>query len=170
MDFQQLILNKERRWQRNLVIMSVVLVLLSTIHLMVGEVFLSPFQSLSVFEQKLLLDLRLPRLVAAAMIGAALAVSGATLQVLLGECAGRAGRAWHFWGRKFGDGFGDVCIACAANAYDLYAGGDSWLDVVHADIGWYCSGDASHDSAFTVSRCRVGYFIQCHRDMGFLLQ
>ncbi|MDF5303726.1 vitamin B12 ABC transporter permease BtuC, partial [Vibrio parahaemolyticus] len=44
MDFQQLILNKERRWQRNLVIMSVVLVLLSTIHLMVGEVFLSPFQ------------------------------------------------------------------------------------------------------------------------------
>ncbi|HCG6853917.1 TPA: iron chelate uptake ABC transporter family permease subunit, partial [Vibrio parahaemolyticus] len=74
MDFQQLILNKERRWQRNLVIMSVVLVLLSTIHLMVGEVFLSPFQSLSVFEQKLLLDLRLPRLLAAAMIGAALAV------------------------------------------------------------------------------------------------
>lgn len=91
MDFQQLILNKERRWQRNLVIMSVVLVLLSTIHLMVGEVFLSPFQSLSVFEQKLLLDLRLPRLVAAAMIGAALAVSGATLQVLLGNVLAEPG-------------------------------------------------------------------------------
>ncbi|MEF1340805.1 vitamin B12 ABC transporter permease BtuC, partial [Vibrio rotiferianus] len=43
MDFQQLILNKERRWQRNLLIMSVILVLLSAIHLMVGEVFLSPF-------------------------------------------------------------------------------------------------------------------------------
>ncbi|EVU08381.1 fecCD transport family protein, partial [Vibrio parahaemolyticus VP2007-007] len=91
MDFQQLILNKERRWQRNLVIMSVVLVLLSTIHLMVGEVFLSPFQSLSVFEQKLLLDLRLPRLVAAAMIGAALAISGATLQVLLGNVLAEPG-------------------------------------------------------------------------------
>ncbi|HCE1576643.1 TPA: vitamin B12 ABC transporter permease BtuC [Vibrio parahaemolyticus] len=91
MDFQQLILNKERRWQRNLVIMSVVLVLLSTIHLMVGEVFLSPFQSLSVFEQKLLLDLRLPRLLAAAMIGAALAVSGATLQVLLGNVLAEPG-------------------------------------------------------------------------------
>ncbi len=91
MDFQQLILNKERRWQRNLLIMSVILVLLSAIHLMVGEVFLSPFQSLSAFEQKLLLDLRLPRLVSAAIIGAALAVSGATLQVLLGNVLAEPG-------------------------------------------------------------------------------
>ena len=91
MDFQQLILNKERRWQRNLLIMSVILVLLSAIHLMVGEVFLAPFQSLSAFEQKLLLDLRLPRLVSAAIIGAALAVSGATLQVLLGNVLAEPG-------------------------------------------------------------------------------
>ncbi|MDW1810993.1 vitamin B12 ABC transporter permease BtuC, partial [Vibrio sp. Vb2362] len=38
MDFQQLILNKERRWQRNLMVMSIVLAVLSAIHLMVGEI------------------------------------------------------------------------------------------------------------------------------------
>lgn len=91
MDFQQLILNKERRWQRNLMVMSIVLAVLSAIHLMVGEIFLSPFQSLSAFEQKLLVDLRLPRLVSAAIIGAALAVSGATLQVLLGNVLAEPG-------------------------------------------------------------------------------
>lgn len=91
MDFQQLILNKERRWQRNLMVMSIVLAVLSAIHLMVGEIFLSPFQSLSAFEHKLLVDLRLPRLVSAAIIGAALAVSGATLQVLLGNVLAEPG-------------------------------------------------------------------------------
>ncbi|CAE6945115.1 Part of the ABC transporter complex BtuCDF involved in vitamin B12 import. Involved in the translocation of the substrate across the membrane [Vibrio sp. B1REV9] len=91
MDFQQLILNKERRWQRNLLIMSAMLMLLSAVHLMVGEVLLSPFHELSSFEQKLLWDLRLPRLVAAAIIGAALAVSGATLQVLLGNVLAEPG-------------------------------------------------------------------------------
>jgi len=91
MDFQQLILNKEQRWQRNLLCMSVIFLLLSAIHLMVGEVFLTPFQTLSSFEQKLLLDLRLPRLVSAAIIGAALAVSGATLQVLLGNILAEPG-------------------------------------------------------------------------------
>ncbi len=91
MDFQQLILNKERRWQRNLLIMSAVLIVLSAIHLMVGEIFLSPFQPLSAFEQKLLLDLRLPRLLSAAIIGASLGVSGATLQVLLGNVLAEPG-------------------------------------------------------------------------------
>ncbi|NMU33566.1 iron chelate uptake ABC transporter family permease subunit, partial [Vibrio parahaemolyticus] len=72
-------------------VMSIVLAVLSAIHLMVGEIFLSPFQSLSAFEQKLLVDLRLPRLVSAAIIGAALAVSGATLQVLLGNVLAEPG-------------------------------------------------------------------------------
>ncbi|MDF2152322.1 vitamin B12 ABC transporter permease BtuC [Vibrio sp. CAU 1672] len=91
MDFQQLILNKQRRWQRYLLLMAAILLLLSLLHLMVGEVFLSPFESLSAFEQKLLLDLRLPRLLAAAVIGGALAVSGAALQVLLGNVLAEPG-------------------------------------------------------------------------------
>ncbi len=145
MDFQQLILNKERRWQRNLVIMSVVLVLLSTIHLMVGEVFLSPFNP-SLYLSKAITGFASAKIARSSNDRAALAVSGATLQVLLGNVLAEPG-VLGISGAQVWRWFGDVCIACVANAYDLYAGSDSWLDVVHADIGWYCSGDASHDSA-----------------------
>ncbi|GEM75494.1 vitamin B12 ABC transporter permease BtuC [Vibrio sagamiensis] len=85
MELHQLIQQKARRWQRNLVLMAVILLMLAAVHLMVGEILLTPFKALSMFEQKLLWDLRLPRLISAAVIGAALAVSGATLQVLLGN-------------------------------------------------------------------------------------
>lgn len=91
MEFHQLIDHKQRRWQKTLILVALLLLLLSAIYLMVGEVFLSPFSSLSSFEVKLLVDLRLPRLIAALAIGAALAVSGATLQVLLGNVLAEPG-------------------------------------------------------------------------------
>jgi vitamin B12 transport system permease protein len=50
---------------------------------MFGEVTISPFNPNSVFEMQLITELRLPRLLAAVIIGAALSLSGATLQVLL---------------------------------------------------------------------------------------
>ncbi|EJN6826154.1 vitamin B12 ABC transporter permease BtuC [Vibrio cidicii] len=91
MEFHQLIDHKQQRWQKTLILVALLLLLLSAIYLMVGEVFLSPFTSLSSFELKLLVDLRLPRLIAALAIGAALAVSGATLQVLLGNVLAEPG-------------------------------------------------------------------------------
>ncbi|MFH4663175.1 vitamin B12 ABC transporter permease BtuC [Vibrio cidicii] len=91
MEFHQLIDHKQQRWQKTLILVALLLLLLSAIYLMVGEVFLSPFSSLSSFELKLLVDLRLPRLIAALVIGAALAVSGATLQVLLGNVLAEPG-------------------------------------------------------------------------------
>lgn len=91
MEFHQLIDHKQQRWQKTLILVALLLLLLSAIYLMVGEVFLSPFSTLSSFEVKLLVDLRLPRLIAALVIGAALAVSGATLQVLLGNVLAEPG-------------------------------------------------------------------------------
>ncbi|MBW3694931.1 vitamin B12 ABC transporter permease BtuC [Vibrio sp. T187] len=91
MDFQQLIVKKQTRWKHAIYAMSATLVVLSGIYLMVGDLFISPFNTLSTLEEKLLLDLRLPRLLAAIAIGSALAVSGASLQVLLGNVLAEPG-------------------------------------------------------------------------------
>jgi len=71
--------------------MFAVLVVVSILYLMVGEIFISPFDSMSPLEKMLVIDLRFPRLLAAMFIGAALAVSGATLQVLLGNVLAEPG-------------------------------------------------------------------------------
>ncbi len=76
MDFSQLLQQKQRRWQRAALIMLVLLLVASAAYVMVGEIFISPFSAMSPLEQQLVVELRLPRLVAAMVIGAALAVSG----------------------------------------------------------------------------------------------
>ncbi|MEZ8036149.1 vitamin B12 ABC transporter permease BtuC [Vibrio crassostreae] len=91
MDFQQLLHQKQRKWTRAIYLMAALLVALSAIYLMVGDLFISPLDTLSTLEQKLLIDLRLPRLLAAIAIGAGLAVSGASLQVLLGNVLAEPG-------------------------------------------------------------------------------
>ncbi len=67
------------------------LLLISSLYLVVGEVFISPFRELSSLQEQLILQLRLPRLFAAIAVGAALAVSGAVLQVLLGNVLAEPG-------------------------------------------------------------------------------
>lgn len=91
MDFQQLLHQKQRKWTRAIYLMAALLIALSAIYLMVGDLFISPLGTLSTLEQKLLIDLRLPRLLAAIAIGAGLAVSGASLQVLLGNVLAEPG-------------------------------------------------------------------------------
>ncbi|MGR5556387.1 vitamin B12 ABC transporter permease BtuC [Vibrio fortis] len=91
MDFQHLIQQKQRRWTRAIYLMLAALIVLSVLYLMVGDLFISPLNTLSPLEEKLLVDLRLPRLLAAIAIGAALAVSGASLQVLLGNVLAEPG-------------------------------------------------------------------------------
>ncbi|MBA5762976.1 vitamin B12 ABC transporter permease BtuC [Vibrio sp. 404] len=91
MEFTQLIARKHLRWQRTIGWMVAALIMISGIYLMVGELFINPFGSLSALEQQLITQLRLPRLFAALAIGASLAVSGAVLQVLLGNVLAEPG-------------------------------------------------------------------------------
>lgn len=74
-----------------MIVMLGVLFTCALLHLSVGEVFINPFSPQSALESRLLYDLRMPRLFAAAAIGAALALSGASLQVLLGNVLAEPG-------------------------------------------------------------------------------
>lgn len=58
---------------------------------MVGEILITPFDELTQLHQQLVLQLRLPRLLAAIAVGASLALSGAVLQVLLGNVLAEPG-------------------------------------------------------------------------------
>lgn len=91
MDFTQLIARKNQRWQRTILWMLAALLIVSSVYLMVGELFINPFGELSSLQQQLITQLRLPRLLAALAIGASLAVSGAVLQVLLGNVLAEPG-------------------------------------------------------------------------------
>ncbi|MHC6527145.1 MULTISPECIES: vitamin B12 ABC transporter permease BtuC [unclassified Vibrio] len=91
MDFNQLLRVKRQRWQRSATFFIAGLILFSFGYLMVGEVFISPFAEWSALDQQLVMQLRLPRLLAAVAIGASLAVSGAVLQVLLGNVLAEPG-------------------------------------------------------------------------------
>ncbi|KII75786.1 vitamin B12 ABC transporter permease BtuC [Vibrio renipiscarius] len=91
MEFTQLLVRKHKRWQQTIAWVAVSLVIISGIYLMVGELFINPFETLSSLEQQLIHQLRLPRLLSAVAIGASLAVSGAVLQVLLGNVLAEPG-------------------------------------------------------------------------------
>ncbi|OLQ88346.1 vitamin B12 ABC transporter permease BtuC [Vibrio panuliri] len=91
MDFTQLTSRRHLRWQRTIIWMVVVMLVVSGVYLMVGELFINPFGQLSSLENQLITQLRLPRLLAALAIGASLAVSGAVLQVLLGNVLAEPG-------------------------------------------------------------------------------
>ncbi|NIY83177.1 vitamin B12 ABC transporter permease BtuC [Vibrio hepatarius] len=91
MEFSQLIYRKQRRWNLFAIAAILSLLLFSLLYLMVGEVFISPFSEVTPLMEQLVLQLRLPRLLTAIAIGAALAVSGAVLQVLLGNVLAEPG-------------------------------------------------------------------------------
>ncbi|MCZ4294614.1 vitamin B12 ABC transporter permease BtuC [Vibrio sinaloensis] len=91
MEFSQLLNRRQRRWTYFGVLFLITLLVISAVYLMVGEVFISPFATLSSLQEQLIMQLRLPRLLAAVAVGAALAVSGAVLQVLLGNVLAEPG-------------------------------------------------------------------------------
>ncbi|WGV99070.1 vitamin B12 ABC transporter permease BtuC [Vibrio sp. YMD68] len=91
MDFNQLLIKKHRRWMRYSFTLFTLLLFSSAVYLIVGELTISPFEPISSLEYQLLYQLRLPRLLAAMAIGASLAVSGAVLQVLLGNVLAEPG-------------------------------------------------------------------------------
>ena len=70
----------QRRWLCGLTLLTLLLFLFSLVW---GEFVLLPWQSLGDLEQRILLELRLPRALLALLAGAALACGGAVLQVML---------------------------------------------------------------------------------------
>ncbi|HIF9328175.1 vitamin B12 ABC transporter permease BtuC [Photobacterium damselae] len=83
MQLNHLIQKQNARWRWAFIGASILLLLICLFSLAVGEIWITPWSPESDLAKQLLLELRLPRLIAAISIGAALAVSGAVLQVLL---------------------------------------------------------------------------------------
>lgn len=85
MQLNLLVQRRERRWHIANIIALAFLVLSALLSLSAGEIWFFPFFGDSPLQQQLLVELRLPRMIAAILIGASLAVSGGVLQVLLGN-------------------------------------------------------------------------------------
>ncbi|WP_087017822.1 vitamin B12 ABC transporter permease BtuC [Thaumasiovibrio subtropicus] len=85
MDLLGLEQRQSRRWSRLLAVLFVLLFLSVLFSLSAGEVWFLPLGELSKFEHMLLWELRLPRALSTVAIGAMLAASGVSLQVVLGN-------------------------------------------------------------------------------------
>lgn len=85
MHLLQLAQRHERRWHAALLVSLCILFAGAFVSLSIGEIWISPFSFGSALEQQLFIELRVPRVIAAVVIGASLAVSGGVLQVLLGN-------------------------------------------------------------------------------------
>lgn len=85
MQLNDLIHRQQLRWKACSLVIVSLLILVSFFALSVGELWILPWSPDGALEAQLLYQLRFPRLIAALMIGAALASSGAVLQVLLGN-------------------------------------------------------------------------------------
>ncbi len=83
MQLNHLIQKQNARWRWAFIGAGILLLLICLFSLAVGEIWITPWSPESDLAKQLLLELRLPRIIAAISIGAALAVSGAVLQVLL---------------------------------------------------------------------------------------
>ncbi|MBY3786877.1 vitamin B12 ABC transporter permease BtuC [Photobacterium carnosum] len=81
----ELLYRQQRRWRTCLIVSSLLLVAICVFAVAVGEIWILPWAPNGALEQQLLLQLRIPRVLAALIVGAALAGSGAVLQVLLGN-------------------------------------------------------------------------------------
>jgi vitamin B12 transport system permease protein len=83
MNISQFALRKHQQWVLTIKLSALSALILSILYLIVGDLFINPFDGLDSLEQQLLFQLRVPRLLAALVVGASLAISGATLQILL---------------------------------------------------------------------------------------
>jgi vitamin B12 transport system permease protein len=83
MNINQLLELKQHRWNLAIKIMLVAFLLLCVLYLFIGNLVINPFNGFNSLEQQLIFQLRLPRLIGAIVIGGSLAISGATLQILL---------------------------------------------------------------------------------------
>ncbi|PTB32638.1 vitamin B12 ABC transporter permease BtuC [Photobacterium phosphoreum] len=81
----ELLYRQQQRWRTCLIVSSLLLVAICVFAVAVGEIWILPWAPDGTLQQQLLMQLRIPRVLAALIVGAALASSGAVLQVLLGN-------------------------------------------------------------------------------------
>lgn len=91
MQLSSLIEKNQKKWQLSLFFTSIFLFISAYFALSTGEIWLVPFDKLTEFEFQILMQLRVPRVIAAILIGASLAVSGCILQLLLGNTLAEPG-------------------------------------------------------------------------------
>ncbi|MGO1298843.1 MAG: iron chelate uptake ABC transporter family permease subunit, partial [Vibrio sp.] len=91
MNFQQLLQRKQQRWQTTTLMISIALLIVCVLYLTMGSVSINPFHPSSPLTSRLLWELRLPRLLCALLVGSALGVAGATLQILLNNSLAEPG-------------------------------------------------------------------------------
>ncbi|MCD9519707.1 vitamin B12 ABC transporter permease BtuC [Photobacterium phosphoreum] len=81
----ELLYRQQQRWRTCLIVSSLLLAAICVFAVAVGEIWILPWAPDGALQQQLLMQLRIPRVLAALIVGAALASSGAVLQVLLGN-------------------------------------------------------------------------------------
>lgn len=81
----ELLYRQQQRWRTCLIVSSLLLVAICVFAVAVGEIWILPWAPDGALQQQLLMQLRIPRVLAVLIVGAALASSGAVLQVLLGN-------------------------------------------------------------------------------------
>ncbi|QSR72998.1 vitamin B12 ABC transporter permease BtuC [Aeromonas jandaei] len=106
----------QRRWLLGLLLLTLLLFLFS---LAWGEFVLLPWQPLGELEQRILLELRLPRALLALLAGAALACGGAVLQVMLHNPVAEPG----LLGVSSGAGLAAMVAMAVARALGVYLPG-----------------------------------------------
>ncbi|MCD9501075.1 vitamin B12 ABC transporter permease BtuC [Photobacterium phosphoreum] len=87
----ELLYRQQQRWRTCLIVSSLLLVAICVFAVAVGEIWILPWAPDGALQQQLLMQLRIPRVLAALIVGAALASSGAVLQVLLGNPLAESG-------------------------------------------------------------------------------
>ncbi|QUJ68930.1 vitamin B12 ABC transporter permease BtuC [Photobacterium sp. GJ3] len=85
MHLERTLQQRQWKWKVSFWLVAILLVICGLLSLSVGEIWMLPWMPQGELEKQLLWQLRMPRLIAAMAIGAALAASGAVLQVLLGN-------------------------------------------------------------------------------------
>ncbi|MGL5566882.1 MAG: iron chelate uptake ABC transporter family permease subunit, partial [Plesiomonas sp.] len=106
----------QRRWLCGLTLLTLLLFLFSLVW---GEFVLLPWQPLGDLEQRILLELRLPRALLALLAGAALACGGAVLQVMLHNPVAEPG----LLGVSSGAGLAAMVAMAVAKSLGLYLPG-----------------------------------------------
>jgi vitamin B12 transport system permease protein len=91
MQLSSLIKKEQKKWHISLFLTSIFLFISIYFSLSTGEIWLVPFDKLTEFEFQILMQLRVPRVIAAILIGASLAISGCILQLLLGNTLAEPG-------------------------------------------------------------------------------
>lgn len=170
MQLNDLIHRQQLRWKACSFVIVLLLLLASFFALSVGELWILPWAPSGDLEAQLLYQLRFPRLLAALMIGAALASSGAVLQVLLGNPLAEPG----VLGISGGASLALVLLLffCSRRSYSQHDDECRyvWGTDIHLDFSWAVAWWSGVNSEVIIDRGCTRYSIGRSGDLGVLLQ